>query len=189
MNHAQENQVRVCLRLRADQAAFNTRNVAGRTARKLRHDAEAAGAFTPVALVFLGGLVGGAALNFILPFQILPGGWFRAMGLVPLALGTGLLAWARAAFRRHRTALMPWTPSAALVQDGPYAFSRNPVYLAFCIMYLGLSLIFDSGYVLVMFFVVVVLFDRLQIPREENYLQAKFGEEFTSYRSRVRRWL
>jgi protein-S-isoprenylcysteine O-methyltransferase Ste14 len=84
---------------------------------------------------------------------------------------------------------MPWTPSTALVQDGPFSFSRNPIYLAFCIMYLGASLIFNSAYILVMLVVVFVLFDRTQIPREERYLEAKFGDEFTRYKAKVGRWI
>ncbi len=104
-----------------------------------------------------------------------------------MVVGIWLLASARTAFRRHRTALMPWTPSAELVQDGPYRFTRNPVYLAFALMYMGTSFIFDSAYVLIMMVVVVVLFDREQIPREERYLQEKFGEEFARYKAKVRR--
>jgi protein-S-isoprenylcysteine O-methyltransferase Ste14 len=96
---------------------------------------------------------------------------------------------ARAAFRRHKTALMPWTPSTALVQDGPYHFSRNPVYLAFAAVYLGAALVLDSLYILTTLVIVVILFDRLQIPREERYLQAKFGDEFAGYKVKVRRWI
>ena len=76
-----------------------------------------------------------------------------------------------------------------MVTDGPYGFSRNPIYLSFVLMYLGLSFIFDSAYVLIMLVVVVVLFDRLQIPREERYLRRLFGAEFDSYAAKVRRWL
>jgi protein-S-isoprenylcysteine O-methyltransferase Ste14 len=147
------------------------------------------GAFTPVALIFILGLVGGVTVNLVLPVPIWPGVWVRLVGLAPLAVGALLFAWARSAFRHHQTSLMPWSPSTALVQDGPYSFSRNPIYLAFCTMYLGVSLVFNSGYVLVMLLVVLVLFDRTQIPREERYLEAKFGDEYTTYKAKVRRWV
>jgi len=142
-----------------------------------------------VALVFLAGLVGGTAINLFLPVPVWPGIWIQFVGLIPLAVGMLLFAWARRAFRRHQTSLMPWTPSSALVTDGPYSFSRNPIYLAFCVIYLGASLFFNSAYILVMLVVVFVLFDRTQIPREERYLEEKFGEEFTTYKARVRRWI
>lgn len=150
---------------------------------------DAAGGFTSVAVVFLLGLVGGVLVNFYFPFPIWPGMVISVIGILPLLLGAALFAWARATFRRHMTALMPWTRTTALVTDGPYDFSRNPIYLSFVLMYLGLSFIFDSAYVLIMVVVVVVLFDRLQIPREERYLRGVFGAEFNSYATKVRRWI
>jgi protein-S-isoprenylcysteine O-methyltransferase Ste14 len=120
---------------------------------------------------------------------IWPGVWIQFAGVVPLVVGIWLFVSARAAFRRHRTALMVWTPSTELVQDGPYRFTRNPIYLAFATVYLGLSFIFNSMYILVMLVIIVILFDRTQIPREERYLQEKFGEEFSRYKTRVRRWI
>ena len=148
-----------------------------------------AGGFSLVVLVFLGGLIGGALVNFFLPLFIWPNAWVRLVGIIPLAVGVWLFSSARATFRRHQTALMPWTPSARLVQDGPYRFSRNPIYLAFFSLYLGVAFVFDSGYILIMLVVVFVLFDRMQVPREERYLQEKFGEEFRQYREKVRRWI
>jgi len=150
---------------------------------------EAAGGFTSVAVIYLAGLVGGAAINFVIPLLVLPGIWVRLVGLVPLVLGACLFAWARATFRRQGTALMPWKPSSELVRDGPFGFSRNPIYLSFSLIYLAAALIFDSVYILVMLVVAVVLFDRTQIPREERYLQERFGGEFSEYRTRVRRWI
>jgi protein-S-isoprenylcysteine O-methyltransferase Ste14 len=154
-----------------------------------RRSPDAAGGFTSVAAVFLLGLIGGILVNVFLPFPIWPGTVVRVIGILPLFLGVALIAWARATFRRHMTALMPWTRTTALVTDGPYGFSRNPIYLSFVLMYLGLSFIFDSVYVLIMLLVVVVLFDRLQIPREERYLRGLFGVEFDSYAAKVRRWI
>jgi protein-S-isoprenylcysteine O-methyltransferase Ste14 len=154
-----------------------------------RRSPDAAGGFTSVAVIFLIGLIGGVLANVYFPFLIWPGTVIRAIGFLPLLLGVALFAWARATFRRHMTALMPWTRTTALVTDGPYGFSRNPIYLSFVLMYLGLSFISDSAYVLIMLVVVIVLFDRLQIPREERYLRGLFGAEFDSYAAKVRRWL
>jgi protein-S-isoprenylcysteine O-methyltransferase Ste14 len=54
---------------------------------------------------------------------------------------------------------------------------------------LGAAFVFNSAYTLMVLAVVLVLFDRMQIPREERYLQEKFGEEFSRYKAKVRRWL
>ena len=134
-------------------------------------------------------MIGGALVNLIFPLLIWPGIWARLIGAVPVIIGVWLFTSARGAFRRHRTALMPWTPSAELVQDGPYRFSRNPIYLAFAAIYLGAALVFDSLYTLIMLLIVVVLFDRTQIPREERYMEAKFGDQFVQYKAKVRRWI
>ena len=142
-----------------------------------------------MAVVFLLGLIGGFLVNVFFPFPIWPGIAVRVIGFLPLLLGVILFAWARATFRHHKTALMPWTHTTALVTDGPYSFSRNPIYLSFALIYLSLSFIFDSVYVLVMLVVAVALFDRLQIPREERYLRGLFGAQFDSYAAKVRRWL
>ena len=84
---------------------------------------------------------------------------------------------------------MPWAHTTSLVTDGPYGFSRNQICLSFVLMYLGLSFIFDSAYLLIMLLAVVVLLDRLQIPREERYLRGLFRTDFDSYAAKVRRWL
>ena len=133
-----------------------------------------------MAVVFLIGQIGGVLVNVYLPFPIWPGTGIQLIGILPLLLGAALFAWARATFRRHMTALMPWTRTTAFVTDGPYGFPRTPIYLSFVLVYLGLSFIFDSAYVLIMLAVVVVLFDRLQIPREERCLRGLFGAEFDS---------
>lgn len=154
-----------------------------------RRSPDSSGAFTPVAVLFVAGLIGGILANLWLPLPIMPGPGIQVMGIAPLLLGGAIFTWARAAFRRHRTTLMPWTPTSALVTDGPYGYSRNPVYLSFALMYLGLALAFDSAYVLILLVVVVALFDRFQIPREERYLRALFGVAYDSYSARVRRWI
>jgi protein-S-isoprenylcysteine O-methyltransferase Ste14 len=155
----------------------------------MQSQTDAAGAVTPVAWIFLLGLIGGIAVNTFFPLPIWSGIWIRLIGLLPLIAGMALFSSARGAFRHHKTSLMPWSPTTTLVQDGPYAFSRNPIYLAFIILYLGVSFIFDSAYILIMLVVVLVLFDRLQIPREEAYLEGKFGEEYRRYKTKTRRWL
>ena len=149
----------------------------------------AAGAFKPIAMIFVLGLVVGIVANLFFPFQFGSGIWIRLIGIIPLAIGLWLFASARSAFIRHKTSLMPWKPTLNIVQDGPYRFSRNPIYLAFALWYLGASLIFNSVYLVIILLIVLVLFDRLQIPREERYLEEKFGEEYTNYKSKVRRWI
>jgi len=92
-------------------------------------------------------------------------------------------------FRKVRTTLDPHGSVTALATNGIYRFTRNPIYLGFLLMVIGLPL--NSGYlsgmVLAPFFMTTL--SRLVIEKEEAYLEKKFKEQYTGYRSRVRRWL
>jgi protein-S-isoprenylcysteine O-methyltransferase Ste14 len=150
---------------------------------------EVAGSAVPPPVIFLGGLILGAVINFFFPTLIWPGIWVQLLGVLVLALGIGLIAWAFRTFARHKTPPGPWAPTVTLVQDGPYGFSRNPIYLSFALIYLGLSFLFNYLPALILFVPVMIVADRKQILREERYLEAKFKEEYRSYKSKVRRWI
>jgi protein-S-isoprenylcysteine O-methyltransferase Ste14 len=150
---------------------------------------EVAGSVVPPPVIFLVGFISGAVINFFLPTPIWPGIWVRILGALVLALGLGFGAWAFRTFARHKTPPGPWAATVALVQDGPYGFSRNPIYLSFALEYLGFSFIFNSVPSLILFVPVVIVADRKQILREERYLEGKFKEEYRIYKSKVRRWI
>ena len=92
-------------------------------------------------------------------------------------------------FRKARTTLDPHGSVRQLVTSGIYRFTRNPIYLGFLLMVIGLPL--NSGYywgiVVAPFYAATM--NRLVIEREEAYLEKKFKDVYTSYKSRVRRWL
>jgi len=92
-------------------------------------------------------------------------------------------------FRKARTTLDPHGSTKHLVTSGIYRYTRNPIYLGFLLMVIGLPL--NSGLVwgLVLAPFYMVTMSRLVIEREEAYLEKKFKDQYTSYTSRVRRWL
>lgn len=92
-------------------------------------------------------------------------------------------------FRKVRTTLDPHGSVKQVVTSGIYRFTRNPIYLGFLLMVIGLPLNSGSywGIVLAPFYVFVM--NRVIIQHEEAYLEKKFGKAYTSYTSRVRRWL
>jgi protein-S-isoprenylcysteine O-methyltransferase Ste14 len=148
-----------------------------------------AGTIVPAPLIFLCSLVLGVVISFFFPAPIWPGIWVRLIGVLILVLGIWLAALALRTLSRHKTSSEPWKPTTKLVQDGPYRFSRNPIYLSFALMYLGLSCLLNSLPALIMLVPVLVVVDRTQILKEERYLEAVFSEEYRQYRSRVRRWI
>ena len=113
----------------------------------------------------------------------------RGVALTLIVGGLLLDGMAAGLFRRRGTAVQPWKPSTALVIEGPYRFSRNPIYLGFAVTYVGLAIAMDSWVALLLLLPCLVVVDRFVIQREERYLAAKFGADYDAYRGRVRRWL
>lgn len=143
-------------------------------------------AFPP--LVVAGPLVVGLALERLVPLVQLPAG-LRWPGWALAAAGIALVGWSVATLRRHRTAVNPFRPTRELVTGGPFAWSRNPIYLGFGCVYVGLGLAARSGWVLGFFPLVAAVLAIGVVQREERYLRELFGAAYETYCGRVRRWL
>jgi hypothetical protein len=107
-----------------------------------------------------------------------PGGWHVAR--TDLGIRT---------LRDAGTTIRPDKPAAKLVTDGPFRFSRNPLYLALTLMYAGIALMADSIWALLLLFPVTFIMTRFVIQREEDYLARTFGEDYERYKKSVRRWI
>jgi len=110
-------------------------------------------------------------------------------GLVLALVGLGLGAWALRTFHRSETTHDPFGAPSTLVKDGPYRFSRNPMYVGLTLVLFGAAVYFGS---LVMFLApvaFVLVSGRLVIAREEKLLAGIFGRDYQDFRRRVRRWL
>jgi protein-S-isoprenylcysteine O-methyltransferase Ste14 len=83
----------------------------------------------------------------------------------------------------------PDQPTLAIVTDGPFRYSRNPLYLATTGLYLAIALLVDTVWPLVLLVPMLVVLDWGVVRREERYLEAIFGETYRVYRTQVRRWL
>jgi len=107
------------------------------------------------------------------------------------AAGLGLIIRAAICFRRARTTVNPLAPDRAssLVTAGPYRFSRNPMYVGDAALLLAWAIQLAAPVNAIWLALFVVCLDRLQIPREEAALAARFGRSYAAYRERVRRWL
>ena len=110
-------------------------------------------------------------------------------GMLLVTLGLALTVWGMLTFRAARTAIIPMRGASRLVKQGPYRFTRNPMYTGFTLMYLGATALMYSAWPLLALPIVVALLIRLVIEREEAYLQDAFGADYSDYRARVRRWL
>jgi protein-S-isoprenylcysteine O-methyltransferase Ste14 len=113
----------------------------------------------------------------------------RTAGVALLASGAGLAAWGAATFRRHHTTVIPHKPVSTFVTTGPYRLTRNPMYTGLALASTGGSFVLGTVWPLVSLPAALVGVRRLVIDREETYLAARFGDEYETYRRRVRRWL
>lgn len=156
------------------------------------HRSKGPGVPFPPPFVFVLGFVAGLLLQRAWPLPLIPGGRPAVVLLLAwalLLLGGGLVAWALTLFWRARTAVMPNRPAASLVLEGPYRFSRNPMYTGLAGMYLGLALWLNALWPALLLPGVLLLLWKAVLSKEERYLSEAFGDEYADYRGRVRRWL
>jgi protein-S-isoprenylcysteine O-methyltransferase Ste14 len=99
----------------------------------------------------------------------------RGLALTLIIGGLLLDGMAAGLFRRRGTAVEPWKPSTVLINEGPYRFSRNPIYVGFAITYAGLAIAMDSALALFLLLPCLAIVDQFVIAREERYLAVKFG--------------
>ena len=111
------------------------------------------------------------------------------IGYLLVVIGLGLAFSALTRFIKARTTLDPHGSVSEIVTSGVYGFSRNPIYLGFVCLLVGFPFIFRSYWGLILSPLFVLLMNALVIRHEEAYLEKKFGETYTRYKSRVRRWL
>lgn len=140
----------------------------------------------PPPLIYVAALWAAWELHKLLPlaFPELPG-----IGWMLVVLGCLLMLWAAWAMFRHHTTVNPYKGVAQLVQNGPFAFSRNPIYLADSTVYFGVMLIWGKLWPLLLYPIVWAAIRYGVIRNEEAHLAAKFGDAYAQYCKRVRRWL
>lgn len=119
----------------------------------------------------------------------LPARASRAVATVLIVAFAGWNASALWLMARHRTALLPGGSTRTILDRGPFGVSRNPLYLGLIALDVALALLWPSFWALALVPVGVVALWWGAILSEERYLSAKFGAEYETYRSRVRRWL
>lgn len=120
--------------------------------------------------------------------KVIPFPW-RLFGAIPLALGITVNLVADKAFKKANTTVKPFEESTALITGGVFRISRNPMYLGFVLILVGIAVLIGS---LSPFFVVLafaVLMDVLFIRAEERMLHETFGQAWVEYKKKVRRWI
>ena len=147
------------------------------------------GVIAPPPLIYAAGLAAGLLANRLDPTPLLPGALSKVLGWPLVAGGLSLGLWGFRELRRAGTNVDPYHPTTAIVEGGPYGFTRNPLYVGMALVYAGVSARANALPAALLLPVVLHLVDRGVIEREERYLEGKFGEEYRRYKGRVRRWI
>lgn len=138
---------------------------------------------------FLVAVVLMACLHLLLPSAQLIGSALRCSGLLLAAAGLVLVLWAAGHFRRLGTTIKPFQEASALVLEGPYRLTRNPMYVGLVGVLLGFGLLLGSASPFVVVPVFAILVDVRFIRAEEAALHRTFGAAYSDYKARVRRWV
>jgi protein-S-isoprenylcysteine O-methyltransferase Ste14 len=140
-------------------------------------------------LVYLVSILTGVALELAWPLPFVPRAVAAQLGSLLVLAAVVLFFSSVRRFRAAGTPVPGNRPAAAVVRGGPYRFSRNPIYLAFSLLHLGIAVWVDSVWLLATLIGAVALMASVVIPREERYMERRFGAEYRDYKGAVRRWL
>lgn len=146
------------------------------------------GIFPPPLVVLALSIIGlGLQWHYPLLFQLGHRAYWVCLGII-LVVFAGLLALsARQIMRAQRTPIVFSKPTVVIVSQGPFRFTRNPLYLSLVMLYAGVGIMMNSLWFAPLL-AVLVLFLHLVVIREEKYLEREFGKEYVLYKSAVRRW-
>jgi protein-S-isoprenylcysteine O-methyltransferase Ste14 len=140
-------------------------------------------------VVLFSSIAVGVLLHLLIPGEALPGfaAWVLGAPLVLAALA--LFALSAREFGRRGTPVRGTEPVTTVVTTGPYRLSRNPIYLAFVLLQLGIGVSLNSLWLHLTLLSFIAYLSIGVIAREEEYLERKFGDEYLRYKASVRRWI
>ena len=139
-------------------------------------------------LVFLSAILLGIALNRAWPVHFTPS-VLRLLGPIVVLCAVLLYMFSYREFRAAGTSMRGSKRTTTIVRTGPYRFSRNPIYVSFALLVLGLSVWLNDLWLLVTLVPAVGFIAAIVIPREERFLERNFHDDYSSYQATVRRWL
>lgn len=143
-------------------------------------------------LIYYPAIVISAVLGAIYPLPFAPrpiSDMLLALGALLVLGGAVIFIAAARTLRQAKTTIRPDKASDHLVVTGPFAFTRNPIYVAFTMVMVGLGLATANLWFLALAVLASALTSKLAIEREEKHLEARFGKKYRDYSKRVRRWL
>ena len=144
----------------------------------------------PAPVIFVAFITLGLGLNWMLPLLFLANvlvarvAGFFVVGVSFLVGGSAVVE-----MRRHHTSPNPHKPVTALVEDGVFRYSRNPVYLSLLVLYVGIAICVNVLWLILLCPALYWSVEKLMVKPEEDYLERRFSIDYVQYKKRVRRWI
>lgn len=144
---------------------------------------------TPPPVYVAAALAAMAAAHMLAPLARVAAFPWNLLGCVPLLLGAALAGWTLRLFASRQTTPEPFGESRALVTDGPFRVSRNPMYLGILLMLAGVAALLGTAGPWLVVPALGLVLDIVFVRREEERMERLFGDAYRSYKRRVRRWI
>ena len=141
----------------------------------------------PILLIVM--VLAGYCLQQLWALELTSGPRWPLAAWVPIGSGVFILVSGWVQFFRAETSVLHHRPANHLIQSGLYRFSRNPIYVSALLLQLGIALMMNNLWIILLIPVSKVIFDRYVIAGEEAYLERAFGDSYLDYKRSVRRWL
>jgi len=152
------------------------------------HRADTARVIAPPPLIFAAAVAIGLLLQRVRPLPLPSPALGKPLGAALAAGGVGVGLAAVAALKGAGTNVNPYEQTSAIVESGPYTFSRNPIYLGMALLGTGVGILAKAGWVLALLPAAVAVVQKGVVEREEAYLMRRFPDAYPAYQARVRRW-
>ena len=143
----------------------------------------------PPPAIFVLLIIAGWGLQNLLPLPMGIPEAFQPVGIAITIFGVTIAILVNGTFKRVGTAIEPWKPTTSIITTGFYAWSRNPIYVGFCLFNIGIGISTNNLWILLSCIPGAILVYYIAIAKEEVYLEEKFGQEYLDYKAKVRRWI
>jgi protein-S-isoprenylcysteine O-methyltransferase Ste14 len=141
-------------------------------------------------LLYLGSIALGVMLNWFWTLGFAGGSVLRiVLGVALVCTGVAASWSAFSVFKRMGQDPNPRTSTPEVTREGPYRFTRNPMYIGLSLIQSGVGVALGNVWILILLVPTIIVMHYGVILREEEYLERKFGEEYLRFKSSVRRWV
>lgn len=155
-------------------------------------DTESPNRFPWPPVLYVSAIAVAAILNYAYPLPWIGrplSDFLFAIGCIMLVAVVAIDVAAMRTLSRAKTTVMPHRATAHLVTRGPYAFTRNPIYLGNTMLMIGIGFVSGIAWFPILAVAAAFVTQKLAIEREERHLTARFGKAYRDYKKKVRRWI